>query len=130
MNMIDAEINELVGKVLTNITGNIGDDTMVFTCNNGEKYQMIYYNDCCASCDIEDICGDLQDLIGSPILKAEESTSEDNPKRTTVNIEHQDSYTWTFYNLSTVKGSVTLRWYGESNGYYSESVTFEKFPKE
>jgi len=69
-----------------------------------------------------DIVGDLEDLIGSPLLMAECVTNEgENPAHV-----NKDSFTWTFYKLATINGYVTLSWYGESNGYYNESVTFIK----
>jgi len=77
-----------------------------------------------------DIDGDFDDLIGSPLLMAEE-ISHDNENPEEVNVpEDQESFTWTFYKLATIRGAVTIRWYGESNGYYSEAVTFEKMSPE
>ena len=73
-----------------------------------------------------DIVGDLEDLIGHPIFMAEEVTNENtNPPGVEIP-EYQDSFTWTFYKLATIKGSVTVSWYGESNGYYNESVSFKR----
>lgn len=72
-----------------------------------------------------DIAGDLNDLIGTPLLLADEITNEQNVNPEGVKIpEYQESFTWTFYKLATIKGSVTLSWYGSSNGYYNESVSF------
>ena len=116
------QFSELIGKTLANVE-NVGNEEIIFTTVGGEKYKLYHSQDCCESVTVEDICGDLQDLIGSPILKASEDTnSETNPEG--VKPEYQDSFTWTFYNIATAKGHVTIRWYGESNGYYSESVDF------
>lgn len=116
-------ISELVGKTLTSVTQDGSE--MVFTCQNGERFKLHHNQDCCESVYIEDINGDLNDLVGSPILMAEESTSGENPPGVEVS-EYQDSFTWTFYRFATVKGYVNVRWYGSSNGYYSEHVDFAK----
>lgn len=92
-----------------------------FTKDNGDKWAMFHDQDCCEEVYLEDIVGELDDLIGSPLLVAYVETSDDAPLN-----DYEDSWTWTFYRFATIKGSVVLRWYGTSNGYYSESVDFMK----
>ena len=81
--------------------------------------KLFHDQDWCEHVTIEDICGSLDDLIGSPIIRATQDSNRDNPKK-----DGDDSHTWTFYNIATAKGHVTIRWYGSSNGYYSEGVDF------
>ena len=120
--MSDNELTSLVGKTITSIKGlNKDSEEIIFECSDGSKYKMYHEQDCCESVWLEDIYGDKEDLIGSPILKAEVNTNEDCPP-----LNDAESYTWTFYTLATVKGTVDLRWYGTSNGYYSERVDFIK----
>lgn len=121
--MSDNEIGELVGKVLTKITNNT--DELIFDCADGSQYKLYHSQDCCESVGIEDIEGELSDLIGNPILQAEKVSDADF--ETNFKFEYQpESHTWTFYKLATGKGYVTVRWLGTSNGYYSESVEFCK----
>ncbi len=117
-----AHISDLLGKTLTNIEL-VNNEEIIFTTEDGTQYRMYHLRDCCESVYLQDIEGDLDDLIGNPILQAEESTNSEN---TFGMIPDPDSFTWTFYRLATIKGYVTLRWLGESNGYYSESVDFLK----
>jgi len=121
---VELNVSELIGKTMASVE-QIGSDELRFTTTDGESYRLYHSQDCCEGVDIESIAGDLSDLVGSPILLAEESTSDTNPEGITPP-EYQDSFTWTFYKFATIKGYVDVRWYGESNGYYSESVDFEK----
>jgi hypothetical protein len=117
-----AKLSDLIGKTMISVVDN-GDDEIVFITDKGEVYKLFHSQDCCESVVIDDITGDLGMLVGSPILVAEEATNrESNPDGVTK--EYQDSFTWTFYKFATNKGWVDIRWYGESNGYYSESVEF------
>ncbi len=118
------EVSELIGKTVAKVERN-GDEELRFLYPDGSGFRLFHEQDCCESVTIEDVCGDLDDLVGSPILVAEEVSSEDRPALS----EHEESYTWTFYKFATIKGTVTVRWYGASNGYYSESVDFERLEK-
>lgn len=113
------EIKEMVGADIARVTGEKGDEEMVFEARDGRRF--VFRNDENQLNDvdvlIEDICGDLDDLVGTLVL-AEEVSSEGAPELDAY------SYTWTFYRFATAKGTVTVRWLGQSNGYYSESVDF------
>jgi hypothetical protein len=114
------KIEILKGQTITHIIGLEPNSDEVIFKTETKVYRMYHYQDCCETVQIIEVIGDAFDLIGSPILLAEEVISENNE-----NDEIYDhTHTWTFYKLSTIKGSVTIRWLGESNGFYSESVDF------
>lgn len=107
---IDCDISELKNKTFDNIVSD--NDEICFYNKSELVYKLYHEQDCCENVYIEDICGDISDLIGSPILMSEEVINND------------EGCTWTFYKFATIKGYVTIRFCGESNGYYSESVDF------
>ncbi len=125
------KVKDLLGKTCTSVKQEIGfdGDCIIFTLDDGTQWQLYHEQDCSESVSIEDICGDLTDLVGTPLTMAEESSqSNENPPGVEVP-SYQDSFTWTFYRFATVKGYVTIRWYGVSNGYYSEHVSFGEVGK-
>ena len=124
---MSTNINELIGKVITKIDVSSNKENIKFVCDDGSKYDMYHDQDCCESVYLEDVVGELDNLIDSPILKAsEDSNSNEDPSDIPKRDYEPDSFTWTFYNIATIKGNVTLRWFGSSNGYYGESVELHK----
>lgn len=117
---------DLIGFTFTDVRSN--HDTMQFTRSDGRKFMFHHHNDCCENVYIESIVGDLADLVGAPLVIAESVTHEDETPADVDGIHEPvgDSYTWTFYKFATLKGFVDVRWLGESNGYYSESVSFDE----
>lgn len=122
------DIDVLKGKTLVNVERCFYDsnDALLFKTADGEFYIMTHDQECCENVSIDDICGDFADLLNEEILTAEE-----------LNIDHpvdeeciENTYTWTFYHLATFHGDVTIRWFGTSNGYYSESARLYKISEE
>jgi hypothetical protein len=144
-----ANFSDLIGKTLTDIKHvKNRDDEIFFYTSDNITYVMKHDFDCCEDVYVEDICGDLNDLVGTPILSAVEVTNENTSVLAeALKVDPQldfdqahvfaalvfddkkpgydyESYTWTFYRISTIKGTVVFRWLGVSNGYYSESISF------
>lgn len=109
------DIDYLKGKVLKDITLNEKRSILIFILENNDRVLMHHDQDCCETVELQEIHGDIQDLVGSKIIEAYESSGG-------ISEDDDEHMTWTFYIISTIKGYVTLRWLGSSNGYYSESV--------
>lgn len=150
-NFHPAEFSALLGLTLSSIKHDPLEHELLFKTTCGREFIMHHYQSCCEVVSLEDIVGDLDDLVGSPILRAEMACSadllDDNINTSSISyfeldkavrdimlcrkLSDNDSYyeeseTWTFYKLATIKGSVDLRWHGSSNGYYSERVDFDE----
>ena len=108
-------MKRMIGKIFTCVEQR--GDELLFS-NDVEAFRFHHWQNCCESVYIEAIVGDLSDLVGTPILMAEESgNSEDS--------EWGDVVEWTFYKFATRKGYVDVNWRGSSNGYYSTSVNMD-----
>lgn len=114
----------LVGLTLKDVRET--NDELHFEFECGRTMLMYHYQDCCENVYLEDTSGDWEDIKGSPLLVAEERTSDEKEG------EWGDVQMYTFYTFRTIKGTVDLRWNGSSNGYYSigVSVALSQAPEE
>lgn len=126
------EMKDLIGNTFAKVE-KINDDEIRFTTERGDRYAFYHYQDCCETVVVKDIVGDLDDLVGAPILEAEEISKSGDGYGLSDEEESwgiSGTHTWTFYKFGTIKGHVNISWHGSSNGYYSESVDKVFIPAE
>ena len=134
------EIEELVGHGIAKIDERDDHELITFETIDVDAarwvFSMFHEQDCCEHVFCEDIDGDLQKLVGNVILEAQEVVSSDTPDGHAVGEREEDEWydesnTWTFYKLTDSAGNrFVIRWWGSSNGYYSEGVTVTRAPRE
>jgi hypothetical protein len=121
----EVELSELVGKTIKSLIGlSEESDEVKISTECGQQYMFHHEQDCCESVRLNDFEADHDDFIGAKVISAEEVSSDDAKAPDGHDESWGDSYTWTFYKIETDKGGIWMRWLGESNGYYSESVSF------
>lgn len=114
----DTEGNMHDGRILP------GDRKFEF---EGKWGRLVFYHaqDYCEFVRVEEVIGDINDLIGSTVIEAESISGgeEMNAVVEGLNRMLDESYTWTFYKFGTMKGFVTIRWLSESSEGYSHNVS-------
>lgn len=114
------ELKDLVGKTLVEVRGAVkGSELVSLFFDDKTRVDFYHSQDCCESVSVEDVVGDIADLIGRPLGLCEEVVTRDRDN------DYDESSTATWYKFVTNEGAVTIRWYGTSNGYYSESVNYD-----
>lgn len=118
------DMEALEGKTLAMIC-KVGADRIHMEMADRTKYAILHNQECFESVSIYDIEGDLASLVGSPLIVANKETSKEWPKDVEAE-EDAESFTWTTIHLATEHAAVSIRWLGESNGYYGEGVDLEE----
>ena len=122
--IVNKYTDHLMGKTIADMQGlNQYSECVQIHFTDDSYLSMYHEQDCCESVTLEDFDNDVQSLIGGDIIRIEECISNEADKEFDPLDSYDYSYTWTFYTIITSKGTMKLRWYGTSNGYYSEDVT-------
>lgn len=114
-------LEKIIGATILDVGMGATPSLLFITTNKGLLH--FYHNqDCCESVWLEDGFEDLKRMIGEKVFSAKEVTNHNIGEMLPCS---DVSFTWTYYNISTLYHDCTLRFYGTSNGWYSESVDVE-----
>lgn len=107
-------VESLIGCTFESVESNGGE--IVFRASDGTTFSMHHQQSCCEHVFLEDVCGDLDDLVGTPIVSAFKGTG---PSKDGM---------YTFYHVRTHQGTVTFRWNGSSDNYSVDVDIFRYDP--
>jgi len=120
-----ANFFELKGKTITSIDGSNSDDSdTIITTSDGSIYTLTHIQDCCENVRVYGSVGNIDDVLNEEVIDAEDTNPMDNPNA--PDYKYYESATWSQFRIVTNKGSFEIWWLGESNGYYSETVSVIK----
>ena len=120
-----ANFFELKGKTITSIQGSNSDDSdTIITTSDGSIYTLTHIQDCCENVRVYGSVGNIDDVLNEEVIDAEDTNPMDNPNA--PDYKYYDSATWSQFRIVTNKGTFEIWWLGESNGYYSETVSVIK----
>ena len=116
---LDAGVQHLIGRVIKSVEVGKSEGRVKFYLKDGTALAIWHEHDCSDCVYLEDIIGidTVTQLTGETVLDAYVSYRVG---------EHDKDSTWgrfsvwVFLMLRTNNYSVVFRWYGTSNGYYSE----------
>ena len=117
-----AKFSDLKGKSLKKITINTRDNYVLFDCEDTTSYILQHIQESNEEVVIEDTLGDLDDLIGTPLLLAKEINRYYKHIKSKKLTMAQRISAWSYYQLDTVKGTADIRWCGTCNGYYTNTA--------
>jgi hypothetical protein len=97
------QLDGFIGRTLTSITCEPGGKEMFFKFDDGHDYKMYHPQFLCETVFLHGFVGDLNNLIGTPIISAEKMDTDD--------IHREDSVHPVFsYRLRTAMGAVDFNW--------------------
>jgi hypothetical protein len=118
------QLDNMVGRVVKYI--DIDKEEMKITCEDNSVFTFYHEQDCCENVYIADTVGDPMSLKGWKLLSVDMDAENESDGWDGFRFD-QISRTVTMVKFVTDENTVSVRWIGESNGYYSESVDLKQF---
>ena len=141
-------VPSVINKIIYRVEGlhDYSDSVRLFFEDSDKGLEILHMYDCSETVEIIDVVGDVEDLIGAPVVDVSIISSPEhpdfiallnqNPEAANKPYELNDTknadeeVSWSFTKIRTTKGEVSLRWLGHSNGWYSEIPAFALFNAE